>query len=227
MILFHLYIKTVMYDVTACGRGLVSWFTEGPQRFAVRRWSAVSQNSSRSATGQSVVSHGFDRRCTFFTMLSQASLTPGLRSRPVWINAGCLLVWATTTFLFFFPLSFSLSSVVRLSAALFVQPMRSNTLSLTFWPHALCVNMCPFDPITFTWSFLIECDSGHVAVVGFGSVISPTVKCVSQKPLCRMSDRRFHCYEVQTDLFPLKQMPDHTSGFAFPYTHMHLDYFTL
>lgn len=171
----------------------------------------------------------------FFTMLSQASLTPGLRSRPIWINAGCLLVWATTTFLFFSPLSFSLSSVVRLSAALFVQPMISNTLSLTFWPHVLCVNMCPFDPITFmfllrviltvSWLNVIEC--GRVAVVGFGSVISPTVKCVSQKPLCRMSDRRFHCYEVQTDLFPLKQMPDHTSGFAFPYTHMHLDYFTL
>lgn len=106
--------------------------------------------------------------------------------------------------------------------------------------------LSPFDPMCYVWiralfwpyyvhvpvegefnCFLIKCDSGHVAVVGFGSVISPTVECVSQKLLCRMSDRRFHCYEVQTDLFPLKQMPDHTSGFAFPYTHMHLDYFTL
>lgn len=228
-------IKTVVYDVTACGRGLVSWFTEGPQRFAVRRWSAVSQNSSRSATGQSVVSHGFDRRCTFFyhavSGIPYARSQESAHMNKCWLPASL----SHNNIPVFFPLSFSLSSVVRLSAALFVQPMISNTLSLTFWPHVLCVNMCPFDPITFmfllrviltvSWLNVIEC--GRVAVVGFGSVISPTVKCVSQKPLCRMSDRRFHCYEVQTDLFPLKQMPDHTSGFAFPYTHMHLDYFTL
>lgn len=53
--------------------------------------------------------------------------------------------------------------------------------------------------------------------------------CVSKAPVQDVWDpsRRFHSYEVQTDLFPLKQMPDHTTGFAFPYTHMHLDYFTL
>lgn len=60
-------------------------------------------NPSRSAT---VVSHGFDKQCTCLTMLSQASLTagdrtPALRNQSIWINAGCLLVWATVTLLFF------------------------------------------------------------------------------------------------------------------------------
>ncbi len=63
-------------------------------------------NPSRSATGQSAVSHGFDKQCKFLTMLSQTSLTagdwtPALRNQSIWINAGCLLVWATITFLFF------------------------------------------------------------------------------------------------------------------------------
>ncbi len=102
----NLSIKRIMYMTSRIVGGASS---HGLQKGLIDSQSALVcgiSNPSRSATGQSAVSHGFDKQCKFLTMLSQASLTagdwtPALRNQSIWINAGCLLVWATITFLFF------------------------------------------------------------------------------------------------------------------------------
>lgn len=104
--LWYLSIKRVMYMTSRIVGGASS---HGLQKGLIDSRSALVcgiSNPSRSATGQSAVTHDFDKQCKFLTMLSQASLTagdwtPALRNQSIWINAGCQLVWATITFLFF------------------------------------------------------------------------------------------------------------------------------
>ncbi len=61
---------------------MISWIVGGASSHGLQKGLIDSRstlvcgisNPSRSAT---VVSHGFDKQCTFLTMLSQASLTAG------------------------------------------------------------------------------------------------------------------------------------------------------